>query len=313
MGRSLELGERRWVGIVTMSANKLGLEATLRPVGRPRKPTVPVVRLSTHLSRIRRWPMTVRREQTHVIQEPYSKVTEAIRSVLSQGIEDYSYRHTVEADDHLVFNTVIRPSSWPLMLATKMAISLEPEELQTKVTVRTRSQWFLLGDFFDFYRGYIYDFLEAIRRRLDQKAEGSIASTKAVAAPFAAREQFKNAIRKCLQAVILPVFVVLSCLVVLIVGSISAIDLLEIGSAGAAEPANSVGDVIFGVWMTGALLAVFFAIILLILYVKKRARAFGLVCPRCDTTFLLTFQQSLAVATGRCGRCGLRLFPEDEP
>jgi len=39
MARCLELGERRWVGIVTMSAKKLGLEATLRPVGRPRKPT----------------------------------------------------------------------------------------------------------------------------------------------------------------------------------------------------------------------------------------------------------------------------------
>jgi hypothetical protein len=36
MARCLELGERRWVGIVTMSAKKLGLEATLRPVGRPR-------------------------------------------------------------------------------------------------------------------------------------------------------------------------------------------------------------------------------------------------------------------------------------
>jgi hypothetical protein len=35
----LELGERRRVGIVTMSAKKLGLEATLRPVGLPRKPT----------------------------------------------------------------------------------------------------------------------------------------------------------------------------------------------------------------------------------------------------------------------------------
>jgi len=39
MARCLELGERRWVGIVTMSAKKLGLEPTLRPVGRPRKPT----------------------------------------------------------------------------------------------------------------------------------------------------------------------------------------------------------------------------------------------------------------------------------
>jgi hypothetical protein len=39
MARCLELAERRWVGMVTMSAKKLGLEATVRPVGRPRKPT----------------------------------------------------------------------------------------------------------------------------------------------------------------------------------------------------------------------------------------------------------------------------------
>jgi hypothetical protein len=39
MARCLELGERRWAGIVTMSAKKLGLEATLRPVGRPCEPT----------------------------------------------------------------------------------------------------------------------------------------------------------------------------------------------------------------------------------------------------------------------------------
>jgi hypothetical protein len=39
MARCLELGERRRLGIVSMSANKLGLEAALRPVGHPRKPT----------------------------------------------------------------------------------------------------------------------------------------------------------------------------------------------------------------------------------------------------------------------------------
>ena len=39
MARCLELGERRRLGIVTMSAKKLGLQATPRPVGRPRKPT----------------------------------------------------------------------------------------------------------------------------------------------------------------------------------------------------------------------------------------------------------------------------------
>jgi hypothetical protein len=256
--------------------------------------------------------MTVRREQTHVFHAPYSKVTEAIRSVLSQGIENYSYRHTIEAEDHLVFNTVVRPSSWPLKLATKMAINLEPDELQTKVTVRTRTQRFLLGDVFDFCGGYIYDFLEAIRLRVEDKRESTVSSTKAPTTRFASREQFKNAIRKCLEAVVLPLVLALLGLFGLMLGSLWAMEVLEIGW-GPANPDNSAGDVRFMVWTTGALLALLLTITFLILYIKKRARAFGLVCSRCDTTFVLTLQESLAVATGRCGRCGLRLFPEDEP
>jgi hypothetical protein len=257
--------------------------------------------------------MTVRREQAQVFHAPCTQVTEAVRSVLSQGIESYSYCHTAEAEDHLLFDTVIRPSLWPLMLATKMAICLEPDELQTKVTVRTRSQWFLLGDAFDFYRGYIYDFLEALRRRLEDKGESTVSATKAATTRFASREQFKNAIRKCLQAVFLPVFVALLSLFGLMLGSLWAIEILEIGWGGAAKPVDSAEDVMFMVWTTGVLLALLLTITFLMLYIKKRARAFGLVCSRCDTTFVLTRQQSLAVATARCGRCGLRLFPEDEP
>jgi hypothetical protein len=256
--------------------------------------------------------MTVRREQSEVFKAPSAKVIGAIRSALADKLDTCSFKHTVEAEDHLVFNTVARPSWWPLVLETKMNISLEPGESQTKVTVRIRSQWFLLGDAFDYYGGYIYDILKAIRRRVEGEAKLSVPATETPNTRFSSRHQFKDAIRKCLQAVVFPVFFSLLGLLGLMLGSLAAIEVLESGWGGAADHGNAVGDVIFSVWTTGALLAILLTIILLMLYIKKRALAFGLVCSRCDATFLLSLRP-IAVAIGRCGRCGLRLFPEDEP
>jgi hypothetical protein len=68
--------------------------------------------------------MTVRRQQSQVFQAPCSEVVEAIRSVLMEKKETYRYCHTVEAADHLLFDTVAKPSLWPLFLATKIAVYL---------------------------------------------------------------------------------------------------------------------------------------------------------------------------------------------
>ena len=111
--------------------------------------------------------MTVIREQSEAFHAPPTKVVEAIRSALAEGHANYRYHKTVEADDHLVFNTVVRPSCW-LISPTKMIISLQPADSETKVIVQTRSQWFVRGDVFNFYGRYLRNILEAIRRKLER-------------------------------------------------------------------------------------------------------------------------------------------------
>src|SRR5260370_4016236 len=51
--------------------------------------------------------------------------------------------------------------------------------------------------------------------------------------------------------------------------------------------------------------------VILLLVVRSRARRYGLTCPRCRRTLIALMLNYIAVASGRCGRCGARLFPED--
>src|SRR5262249_29302743 len=94
------------------------------------------------------------------------EVVTAIRAVLAQGQPGYSYRSTVESEDQTTFDTVITPSLWPLLLSTRMAVNLYPAGSGTKVLVQTRSQWFILGDLFGFYGGYLRDVPGAVCREL---------------------------------------------------------------------------------------------------------------------------------------------------
>ncbi len=114
--------------------------------------------------------MTVRREQSEVFHASCGEIVEAVRSVLANGQPSYKFHHAVETNDHLGFNTVIRPSSWPLLATTKMAIRLAPNDSYTKVIVDTRSQWFIFGDVLNIYNGYIRDVLGAIRSRIETHA-----------------------------------------------------------------------------------------------------------------------------------------------
>jgi hypothetical protein len=114
--------------------------------------------------------MTVRREQSEVFGASSEKIVEAVRLALVHGQPSYKYCDAVEADDHLQFSAVVRPSWWPLIASTKMAIRLNPDDSRTKVTVETRSQWLVFGDVFNTYNGYIRDILVAIRSRVEHHA-----------------------------------------------------------------------------------------------------------------------------------------------
>jgi hypothetical protein len=86
---------------------------------------------------------------------------------------------------------------------------------------------------------------------------------------------------------------------------------LQVGQEAVAD--GHLADILIAILSLVCFVVVLLILVVMILYVKRRARGFGLVCPRCDSTLIMPHLKSIAIAAGRCGRCGLRLFPEDEP
>ena len=89
-------------------------------------------------------------------------VAQAVRAVLGQSPR---YRHTTEQGTCFVTN--VRPHWW--VLGTAMTIDLQPSGTRTQVSVSTRSQWFIVGDVFDYYSGYIHDFLGHLMARVGEQ------------------------------------------------------------------------------------------------------------------------------------------------
>ncbi len=110
--------------------------------------------------------MTVKRQKQGEFHTPTELVVEAIRTVLAKGGSSYKYRQTSYDSSTRTFRTVITPSLYPLILPTPMTITVLPSEMGTKVVVGTRSQWFVLGDVFNFYSRYITAFLNALTQNL---------------------------------------------------------------------------------------------------------------------------------------------------
>ena len=62
------------------------------------------------------------------------------------------------------FVTNVRPHWW--LLGTAMTVDLQPSGTGTRVSVTTRSQWFIVGDVFNYYNRYIHDFLGQLKAQL---------------------------------------------------------------------------------------------------------------------------------------------------
>ena len=95
------------------------------------------------------------------MQESAEYVSAVTRAILARKPP---YGQTTEENNPNVFTTSIRPSL--LMLPTKMVVTIEQTAQGTQVDAKTQSQWFILGDVFDYYNKYISDFFEALRAEL---------------------------------------------------------------------------------------------------------------------------------------------------
>ena len=86
-------------------------------------------------------------------------VANTLAAILNEGQSAYQYRDSQFSESGMSIATVVRPNWW-LLLSTAMYIDIESREANLSVvTVRTKSQWFILGDIFNFYRGYLNDVL----------------------------------------------------------------------------------------------------------------------------------------------------------
>lgn len=109
--------------------------------------------------------MTVQRHSDDYFDAAPSVVASAVRTVLARRPP---YIQTSEMEKDVVFKTNVKPSWW--LLGTDMTIQLQPSSGGTRVVAKTESQWFILGDVFNFYNHYIRDFLKHVRTELERQS-----------------------------------------------------------------------------------------------------------------------------------------------
>ncbi len=107
------------------------------------------------------YAMTVRRHSEEYFDAAPAVVAGVVRAVFAHRPP---YVQTRETDRDLIFKTNVKPSWW--LLGTEMTIQLQPSSGGTQVSTMTKSQWFILGDVFNLYNGYIRDFLRDLRTEL---------------------------------------------------------------------------------------------------------------------------------------------------
>ena len=115
--------------------------------------------------------LSAEREQSEVFFVNSERVIDAARAALSERQRGYKFANIVMSTEQRRLDAVIFPTLWPLLLSTRITITIAPTEGratadQTKVVVHTTPQPYILGDVFDLYGGYIRDILRAIHGKL---------------------------------------------------------------------------------------------------------------------------------------------------
>jgi hypothetical protein len=109
--------------------------------------------------------MTVRRHSEDFFFTGQSEVASAIRTVLATRPR---YSHIKELELEVVFKTQVRLNWWNL--GTEMLIKLDQQKNGTRLSADTKSQWFIIGDIYDFYNQYLREFLLDVRMELQRIA-----------------------------------------------------------------------------------------------------------------------------------------------
>lgn len=108
--------------------------------------------------------MPVRRQQDDCFDATPLDVAAAVRVVLSQRPP---YVHMTETQSDTSFIANVKPSWW--LLGTDLTIDLHPSPAGTQVVAKTTSQWFILGDVFNYYNRYLSDFFRDVRAELQSR------------------------------------------------------------------------------------------------------------------------------------------------
>ena len=108
--------------------------------------------------------MSVRRQNDDCFDATLPAVAAAVRVVLSRRPP---YVRTIETERDTAFKTSVKPSWW--LLGTDMTVELQPSPTGTQVLAKTKSQWFIVGDVFEYYSGYLRDFFRDVRTELQSR------------------------------------------------------------------------------------------------------------------------------------------------
>ncbi len=107
--------------------------------------------------------MTVRRHSENFFRIAPPAVANAIRTVLARRPP---YNRTAEIAKDTLFKVNVKPS-W-FLLGTTMTVQLHPEDDGTRVITDIKSQFYIMGDIYNFYNRYIYEFLHDLRSELQR-------------------------------------------------------------------------------------------------------------------------------------------------
>jgi hypothetical protein len=116
--------------------------------------------------------MTVRRRKTESFNANCPEVASAVRTVLSRRPP---YVKLAETEEGNAFETNVKPSWW--LLGTDMTIELQPIPTGTQIIAQTKSQFFIFGDVFDYYNGYLCDFFRDVRAVVQAEQSSSITAS----------------------------------------------------------------------------------------------------------------------------------------